>query len=225
MRDHTPGPYYRSDVPLDPDAGPEGAAAPGRGAQGTAAAGDDEFDRALDEEFASGKPDALEAAYRRYGAVVHGYARRAAGVEAADEVTQDVFLAAWRSSSRYDPGQGSLGGWLMGIAKFKVADHLRALYRNRSVASGDLVDLGTSSDGSSTRRSASATRILVATRSMSPSPADEPGSTWIRMAFVDGLSHSEIAERTGAPLGTVKSTIRRGLQRIRRDLEVFDAQA
>ena len=54
---------------------------------------------------------------------------------------------------------------------------------------------------------------------------DEPGSTWIRMAFVDGLSHSEIAERTGAPLGTVKSTIRRGLQRIRRDLEVFDAQA
>ena len=119
-------------MPRDPDARPEGAAAPGRGSAGEAPGGDDELDRALDEEFASGKPDALEAAYRRYGATVHGYARRAAGVEAADEVTQDVFLAAWRSSSRYDPARGSLGGWLMGIARHKAVDALRG--RERAAA-------------------------------------------------------------------------------------------
>jgi RNA polymerase sigma-70 factor (ECF subfamily) len=155
---------------------------------------------------------------------VHSYCRKQVADHASD-VTQEVFLAAWRSRDRFDPGSGSLGGWLMGITRFKVADHLRAHYRNQSVASGDLVDLGTTGD----RPSAAdpdmdlvATRILVAEALRR---VDEPGSTWIRMAFVDGLSHSEIAETTGTPLGTVKSTIRRGLQRIRRDLEVFDAHA
>ena len=65
-----------------------------------------------------------------------------------------------------------------------------------------------------------ATRILVAEALQR---LDEPGSSWIRMAFMEGLAHSEIADRTGVPLGTVKSTIRRGLARMRRDLEAFDA--
>ncbi len=178
----------------------------------------------LAEDFAAGAPDALRRAYDEHQRAVYSYCRKLVADHAAD-VTQEVFLAAWRSRGRFDPRSGSLGGWLMGIAKFKVADHLRAHYRNQSVASGDLVDLGTSSDGSSAGDGdidLVATRILVAEALRR---VDEPGSTWIRMAFVDGLSHSEIAERTGAPLGTVKSTIRRGLQRIRRDLEVFDAQA
>ena len=178
----------------------------------------------LAEAFAAGAPDALRRAYDEHQRAVHSYCRKQVADHASD-VTQEVFLAAWRSRDRFDPGSGSLGGWLMGITRFKVADHLRAHYRNQSVASGDLVDLGTTGD----RPSAAdpdmdlvATRILVAEALRR---VDEPGSTWIRMAFVDGLSHSEIAETTGTPLGTVKSTIRRGLQRIRRDLEVFDAHA
>ncbi len=178
---------------------------------------------ALAEDFAAGAPDALRRVYDEHQRAIYSYCRKLVADHAAD-VTQEVFLAAWRSRARFDPRSGSLGGWLMGIAKFKVADHLRAHYRNQSIASGDLVDLGASSNNSTAGDAdvdLVATRILVAEALRR---VDEPGSTWIRMAFVDGLSHSEIAERTGAPLGTVKSTIRRGLQRIRRDLEVFDAQ-
>ncbi len=117
----------------------------------------------------------------------------------------------------------------MGIARFKVIDHVRSRYRNVSVAAGDLVDLSSSGrhspvDGGVDDRAIDdlATRLLVAD---ALERLDEPGCSWIRMAFLEGFSHSEIAERVGAPLGTVKSTIRRGLERIRADLESFDAHA
>ena len=176
------------------------------------------------DAFAAGEPDALRRAYDEHQRAIYSYCRRLVADQAAD-VTQEVFLAAWRSRARFDPMTGSLGGWLMGIARFKVIDHLRAQYRNSSVASGDLVDLGSTGEprsGTDPDIDQIATRILVAD---AVQRVGEPASTWIRMAFVEGLSHSEIAERTGTPLGTVKSSIRRGLQRIRRDLEAFDGQA
>ncbi|UDY36054.1 RNA polymerase sigma factor [Dermatobacter hominis] len=175
------------------------------------------------EAFVAGEPDALRRVYDRHQRAVFTYCRRFVSDHAAD-VTQEVFLAAWRSRQRFDPTSGSLAGWIMGIARFKVIDHVRGTYRNASVAAGDLVDL--SADGSSATTDPAlelvATRILVAE---ALAHLEEPGSTWIRLAFIDGLSHSEIAERTGAPLGTVKSSIRRGLERIRRDLEAFDGEA
>ena len=94
----------------------------------------------LADAFAAGAPDALRRAYDEHQRAVYSYCRKLVAEHAAD-VTQEVFLAAWRSRARFDPQSGSLGGWLMGIAKFKVADHLRAHYRNQSVASGDLADL------------------------------------------------------------------------------------
>ena len=178
----------------------------------------------LADAFAAGAPDALRRAYDEHQRAVYSYCRRFVADQAAD-VTQEVFLAAWRSRERFDPSCGSLGGWIMGIARFKVADQLRLLYRNKSVASGDLTDVGAAGAQSVEHDAAIhtvATQILVAEALAN---LDEPGATWIRMAFVDGLSHSEIAATTGVPLGTVKSAIRRGLQRIRRDLEVFDGQA
>lgn len=176
------------------------------------------------DAFAAGAPDALRRAYDQHQRAVHSYCRRFVSDQAAD-VTQEVFLAAWRSRERFDPQSGSLAGWIMGIARFKVIDHLRAQYRSSSVPSGDLVDLGSTGERSpipDPEIDRVATRILVAE---AVARVGEPSSTWIRMAFVEGLSHTEIAERTGAPLGTIKSSIRRGLQRIRRDLEAFDAQA
>ena len=178
--------------------------------------------------FVAGEPDALRRVFDEHQRAVFTYARRFVSDQAAD-VTQEVFLAAWRSRERFDPAAGSLAGWLMGIARFKVIDHVRGRYRNASVAAGDLVDLsssGTRGPGDGTVDDGAiddlATRLLVADVL---ERLDEPGCSWIRMAFLEGLSHSEIADRVGAPLGTVKSTIRRGLERIRRDLESFDAHA
>lgn len=174
--------------------------------------------------FVAGEPDALRRLYDDHQRAVYSYCRRFAGEQAAD-VTQEVFLAAWRSRTRFDPSSGSLGGWLLGIARFKVLDHLRSHYRDSSVPAGDLVDLR-GVDGRPQAEDPEiercATRILV---SEALDELGDPAAAWIRAAFVDGLSHTEIAARADAPLGTVKSTIRRGLERIRRDLESFDGTA
>ncbi len=221
MRDHTRGPHYRSGVPRDPDARPEGAAAPGRRPAGEGPGGDDELDRALDEEFASGKPDALEAAYRRYGAIVHGYARRVAGVEAADEVTQDVFLAAWRSSSRYDPARGSLGGWLMGIARHKAVDALRGRERAAARLARVAAEAPAGPEAAARRDDDGlAERLLVADALGRLRPEVREV---VELAFYSDLTHEQIAAATGRPLGTVKSQIRRSLTALRRHLEGIDA--
>lgn len=198
-------PYYRSGV-ADPD---DDLAETG--------------DRALDEEFASGKPGALEAAYRRYAPVVHGYARRVAGTGAADEVTQDVFLAAWRSASRFDPDRGSLGGWLMGIARFKAIDAVRASEREVARMARAAETAGaTGAAGAAPAADAGglAERLLVADALAGLRPDVREV---VELAFYSDLTHDQIAARTGRPLGTVKSQIRRSLSDLRRHLEGFDA--
>ena len=91
------------------------------------------------DAFVAGEPDALRQVFDLHQRAIHSYCRRFLPDQAAD-VTQEVFLAAWRSRQRFDPATGSLAGWLMGIARFKVIDELRSLYRTDSVASGDLAD-------------------------------------------------------------------------------------
>jgi len=176
----------------------------------------------VEDAFVAGDRDALRRVFDLHQRAVHSYCRRFLPEQAAD-VTQEVFLAAWRSRQRFDPATGSLAGWLMGIARFKVIDELRRSYRTDSVASGDLTEraqLEGRRPSDDPAIDLMATRILV---SEALQRLDEPGCSWIRMAFMEGLAHSEIADRTGVPLGTVKSTIRRGLARMRRDLEAFDA--
>ena len=174
----------------------------------------------LEVAFAAGEPDALRRVFDAHQRAVFTYVQRFAGDQAPD-VTQEVFVAAWRSRDRFEPSSGSLGGWLMGIARFKVLDHLRTHYRDRSVAAGDLIDLAATGPVAPDDRSVDrlAARILV---DDALARLEEPACSWIRLAFLDGLSHAEIADRVDAPLGTVKSTIRRGLERIRRDLEGLD---
>ncbi len=172
----------------------------------------------LATSFVAGEPEALRRIYEEHHRAVFSYCRRFVADQAPD-VTQEVFLAAWRSRHGFDPASGSLGGWLMGIARFKVIDHLRGMYRNGSVPSSNLIDL--SADGGAGEREID----LVATQMLAAEvleALDEPAGTWVRMAYLEGRSHSEIADVVGAPLGTVKSTIRRSLQRVRRELEAFD---
>lgn len=172
----------------------------------------------LATSFVAGEPEALRRIFDEEQRAIYSYCRRFVEDHAAD-VTQEVFLAAWRSRHRFDPAAGSLGGWLMGIARFKVLDHVRGRYRDGSTPSADLVDHF--ADGGAGEREIDlvGTQILAA---QVLEDLDEPAATWVRMAYIDGLSHAEIAEAVGAPLGTVKSTIRRSLQRVRRELEAFD---
>jgi RNA polymerase sigma-70 factor, ECF subfamily len=163
--------------------------------------------------FAAGET-ALRDAYDAHGALVYSICRRSLGAEAAKEVTQDVFVSAWRARDQFDPTRGSLPAWLVGITKRRVIDHLRGERRHADRRADELPEW--SSDGAEPPVDRLADRLLVAD-ALGALP--ERAREVIELAYIHDLTHNEIAERTGLPLGTIKSDIRRGLSKIRERLE------
>ncbi|GGR69804.1 sigma-70 family RNA polymerase sigma factor [Streptomyces roseolus] len=174
-------------------------------------------DHDLGEGFAKGDEACLAEAYRRWGALLYTIAARKLGdAEEAKDVTQQVFVGAWNSRSTFDPRRGSLKTWLMGISYKKVADAFDKRSRHlRNIEAAAV-------EASVPVRHAPVTETLldhmVLTREMEQLPDQQ--QLVLRMAFYDDLSQSQIAERTGLPLGTVKSHTRRGLMRLKKRLEV-----
>ena len=176
----------------------------------------DDFDATLEARFCSGDESAMEAVYRKHGSLVYSLCRRTLGPERAADVTQEVFFAAWKSRQRFNPESGSLTGWLVGIARFKIIDLYRVEQRNPlAPESAQAIDVGVESAGVEQI----AQRMVIA-EALESLP--ERSRRLVEHAFFDDLTHSQIAERYGLPLGTVKSDIRRGLERLRRHLEGFD---
>lgn len=171
--------------------------------------------------FAGGDERALEQAYAQWGALVHTVALRSVGnPEDAADVTQAVFVSAWRSRTSFDAEVGSLPSWLVTIAKRRVADHFRRRSVTSEVPSDTIVDSGQQPLGVSAAPEPSAVvdQVLVADEL---ARLGDPAEMILRLAFYDDLSHQEIAARLSMPLGTVKSHIRRGLARMRDRMEEF----
>jgi RNA polymerase sigma factor (sigma-70 family) len=175
-------------------------------------------DAELELAFRAGKDGALETAYQRFGSTVYTFVRRAAGDDLADELTQDVFVAAWSSATRFDPERGALGGWLIGIARHKVVDALRR--RERAAARIERAGALADPPPSTTEIDRMAERLALGEclRLLRPEAREV-----VEMAFWSDLTHEQIADRTGRPLGTVKAQIRRSLAAMRRHLEGIDA--
>ncbi len=169
----------------------------------------------LDREFTEGGDTALKAAYELHGSLIYAICRRALPSERAAEVTQDVFISAWKGRHQFDPTRGTLAGWLIGITKRRIIDHLRSERRHDDRRAdrrgGEPTEIPVEA-----RVEGVADEIVVADalRSLPERPRQV-----IQLAFLNDLTHHEIVERTGLPLGTVKSDIRRGLLRIRELLE------
>lgn len=183
----------------------------------------EQADRELAERFRAGDEQALRALYDRWAGVVHRLGLRCLPTAAdAEDLTQQVFVAAWRSRRSYDPERGSLVAWLLAIARTQVADGLRALHRDRKVAAATRAAAppAGSAPGSAEDPDRVADQLLVADE-LDRLPADQ--RRVLRLAFYDDLTHVQIAEATGLPLGTVKSHLRRGLQRLRNRWEVDGA--
>ncbi|HEX6336479.1 MAG TPA: sigma-70 family RNA polymerase sigma factor [Jiangellaceae bacterium] len=167
-------------------------------------------------QFSTGDDLALARMYQRYGALVHSVAVRALGDpdEAAD-VTQQVFIAAWLGRARYKPAAGGLAGWLIGIARHKIADAWAVRGRQRKILNSTSATMPEPADGSPSPAQLVDRMLLTdeVTR------LAEPQRSIMRLAFFDGLTHGEIASSLRMPLGTVKSHIRRSLAQLRTRLE------
>ncbi|MEV7320873.1 sigma-70 family RNA polymerase sigma factor [Streptomyces sp. NPDC093970] len=173
-----------------------------------------------DEELArglvAGDEDCLAAAYRRWSTLVHTLAWRSLGdPREAEDVTQQVFLGVWRGRLGFRPERGSFGCWITGITRRKIADALTARTRRLALVASAGSSLALA-DPAARQPEAALDRVVVR-HELAKLPA--PQRQVLGLAFYEDLTHTQIAERTGWPLGTVKSHARRGLHRLRGSLE------
>jgi RNA polymerase sigma-70 factor (ECF subfamily) len=131
----------------------------------------------------------------------------------AEEALQDVFVSVWQRAAQYEPSRGNALGWILAISRYRAIDLLR---REHSAPAG-VVSLEESATGGPDEHSLSISSDALLERCLGL--LSEEQRRCIVLAFVDGSSHDEIAQRTGSPLGTIKSWIRRGLQSLRQCLE------
>ena len=197
--------------PVDPDPAP----AP-RG-------GPEPDDQEVGRRFAAGDDQALAWAYERWAGQVHGMAVRAFGPGPdAEDVTQQTFVSAWTGRTGYRAEKGPLPAWLVGVARHKIADTWARRDKERRQTEAAMSDLQSGPSGPVT----AGVDAVVADRVLLLDELDllgQPQRGIIELAFFEDLTHAQIATRTGLPLGTVKSHIRRTLERLRTRLEVDGA--
>ena len=176
----------------------------------------DSAEQQLAQGFSTSDAWTLRKVYDRYGTQVYRVALSCLNNSSdAEEITQTVFVDAWRARDTFDPAKGSLGGWLMAITKRRCIDRIRVLERNRrdvvAVAAGAVHNHDVPGPDQVVEQ------IVVADQ-LARLPQTQRAV--LELAFYDDLTHAQIASLTGLPLGTVKSHLRRGLAQLRRRWEV-----
>ncbi|MGY1752295.1 RNA polymerase sigma factor [Blastococcus sp. SYSU D01042] len=188
-----------------------------------ARAGADPDDVELGRRFVAGEEQALADAYARWAGQIHGMAVRAFGPGPdAEDVTQQVFVAAWTGRARFRPDDSPLPAWLVGICRHKIADAWARRDKQRREAEAAMTEAQARPGGPVTAGvdTAATDRVLLLDEL---DHLGQPQRGIIELAFFEDLTHAQIAERTGLPLGTIKSHIRRTLERLRTRLEVDGA--
>ena len=182
----------------------------------------DPSDEELMRRIARRDDAALAQLHDRYRALAFSVALRVVNDPArAEDVVQDAFLAVWRRAGSYAPDRGSVKTWLSSIVRNRAIDVVRAT-RERPVADEDGMLLALEDTAPAVHDQVVAVLDSEVTRHALGQLPNEQRQA-IALAYFVGLSHSEIADRTGLPLGTVKSRVRLGLQRMRLSLGAFAA--
>jgi RNA polymerase sigma factor (sigma-70 family) len=171
--------------------------------------------------FGAGDRDSLREAFDRYAPAVAALARSVLGDPSdVDDVVQATFVSAWKGRRTYRPDRGALLTWLLAIARRRSLDLLRSRSRYRRDADSAGAAAGVEAGSGSDTPDRTADRLLIAEEMQRLTPDQR---RVLLLAFYADLTHTEIAARTGLPVGTVKSHVRRGLHRLRDSLAAHHA--
>lgn len=174
--------------------------------------------------MAAGDDAALGALYDRWSPLVHSLVQRLLDDrDEAEDVVEETFWQAWRQAARYEASRGAVSTWLITIARSRALDRLRARRRVREDPWSQLADSerarasvddgGGGSAGDPHHATEAAERRTLVAAALDALPREQ--GDIIRLAYFGGFSQSEIAERTGQPLGTVKTRTRLAMEKLR----------
>lgn len=183
-------------------------------------------DADLLRRVAQGDEEALGRLYDRFGPVLYAVAYRVVNEKAdAEEVVMEAFAQAWREAQRFDPSRGSVAAWLTMMARSRALDLARSQSRRSRItdtaareepATAPAMSAGFRNPGSAVEDSERREAVASALAALSP-----PQRIAIELAYYEGLSQSEIAERLREPLGTIKTRMRLGMQKLREALTPY----
>ena len=172
-------------------------------------------DEALVERLLRRDESALSELYDRYAGLLTSVLNRIVrDRQAAEEILQDVFYQLWRAPERFDASRGSLPGWLLVIARNRGI----SLLRKKNPAAGEELSEGAVALPFNLESAVSQQQMLGRVEGALKSlPAEQRAA--VELAYFEGMTHSEIAARTGDPLGTVKTRLRSAVETLRRTLQ------
>jgi RNA polymerase sigma-70 factor, ECF subfamily len=173
-------------------------------------------DEELLHEIANGRHDAVGELYARHAGAVFGMAARTFDPATAEEIVQDVFLAAWRGAASFDPSRGGAKPWLFAIARHRIANELRRRSRRPGdEAAAEAGDAEAVPDAAPDQAEVlwRQRRSEILRRALSRLPEGERAA--LGLAYFEDLPHGTVASLLGIPLGTAKSRIRSGVARLR----------
>lgn len=163
-----------------------------------------------------GDEGALATLYDRYGRAVYHLALRVTGDAAtAEEISLDTFLQVWRQAQRFDSQHGTIASWIFSIARSRAIDRVRAATAVKRKLSNEMVIAAPEQRPDELAELAQKQRLVrQALESL-----NAPQRRALELAYYEGLSHAQIAERLGEPLGTIKTRIRQAMTVLRKMLE------
>lgn len=168
--------------------------------------------QAILNRISAGDSDAVQDCLKTYGGLVWSLARRMLrNSEDAEDVVQEIFVDIWKNAERFDPSQSSETTFVAMIARRRIIDRIR--YSARRISADSLEDVlvePTNRGDQTMQTSVEANEAAKALAALRPEQQQV-----LQLSIVEGLSHQEIADATGMPLGTVKTHARRGILQAR----------
>ncbi|MBV9106209.1 MAG: sigma-70 family RNA polymerase sigma factor [Verrucomicrobia bacterium] len=175
-----------------------------------------EFEARLINRIAEGDGSAFDALYKRFSGSLYSMAYRMMNdVKEAEDVLQEGFTYMWRKAASYDPNRSSPFAWAVMITRNKAIDRLRVRQRLEKLREKVISEesFSQNKDESTANEPTLRERSAIVRSALQEIPQEQRQA--LELAFFEGLTHEQIAQRLGTPLGTVKARIRRGLLRLR----------